>query len=312
MSPQVPSVIARQCFSGPDPIRAIARAPRPSAFAVGSGKRVVEIVDCRASRESPTFCEIGALAFSPAGDRLAIGCNGGRLLIVAADSHVVQARLRSDAPGYHDLTWSPDGQVVAAGQREPRVTIVDPGTGTVLRILDPEVFDDEGRTAVRFSPDGETLASTAYNAVLLWRVDQLTSARASIARRKLAVRGHAHLLDVAFSADGRSIAALAESEGRSVIHLWETGSGERLARIPLPRLAIRLAWWGELFAVGEVRGEGVSLWSTATARRVDVVLAGASGETVTALDTSADGNALVAGTDRGEVFWWPLDAVVNN
>ena len=312
MNPQASSVRARQCFSGSNPIRAIARAPRSSAFAVSAGKRVVEIVDCRAGRESPALCEIGALAFSPTGDRLAVGCNGGRLLIVAADSHDVRARLRSDAPGYHELSWSPDGRIVAAGQREPRVTIVDPGTATILRVLDPDVFDDEGRTAVTFSPDGEVLASTAYNAVWLWRVDQLASARASIARRKLAVRGHAHLLDVAFSADGRSIAALAESEGRSVIHLWETGSGEKLTRIPLPRLAIRLAWWGELFAVGEVRGEGVSLWNTATARRVDVVLAGASGETVTALDTSADGKALIAGTDRGQVFWWPLDGVVNN
>jgi WD40 repeat protein len=312
MTPKASSVSARECFSGSAPVRAIARAPHAAAFAVSAGKRVVQIVDCQPRRESPMLCEIGALAFSPAGDRLAVGCNGGRLLIVAADSHEVSARLRSDAPGYHELTWSPDGRVVAAGQREPRVTIIDPGTGTVLRVLDPDVFDDEGRTAVTFSPDGDVLASTAYNAVLLWPGDQLTSGRASIARKKLAVRGHAHLLDLAFSSDGQSIAALAESEGRSAIHLWETGSGERLTRIPLPRLAIRLVWLGDLLAVGEVRGEGVSLWSTATARRVDVILAGASGATVTALDRSTDGKALVAGTDRGQVFWWAMDAGVNN
>jgi WD40 repeat protein len=317
----VPSRAGRECLSVNEPVRAIASAPGSTLFQVGAGRSLVTLrgPSCELAGERRSPCEIDAIAVSPSGDQTAVGCRGGRLLFIDAATNEVRRTLRSTAGGYHELAWSRDARLLAAGHLEPQVTLFDVAGGEALGVLDAGLFDDEGRTAVVFSPDGRWLATTAYNTLRLWPADLLLESegrhhveRGTLPPRTLSVRGHAHLVDLEFSLDGASIAALSESEGRSAIHLWQIQSGRKLGRIPLPRPAVRLVWLRRqaLLAAAEVHGEGVSVWSARTQRAADLKLDGASGENVTALAASADQTVLLAGTERGKVLLWTIEDAV--
>jgi WD40 repeat protein len=290
----------------PERVRAATAVPTGRSFALAGGQTLLTVDSQSATVRSASVCPVDALASSPNGDRLAAGCVGGRIVVLDAHSLQVRTTLQTDSPGYGELAWSPDSRLLAAGHREPLVTVFDTASGDIVRRIDPNVFDDEGRTAVAFSPDGSVLATTAYNGVFLWPSSAvLASSERLRHERRLAVRGHAHVIDLEFSADGETLAGLSEAEGRSAVHLWRTATGRRLERIPLPRTSIRIAWAHktDVLAVAEIGGRGVSLWQASPGRSVGA-LEGANEQDITALAASGDGSTVVAGTYTGDVLLW--------
>jgi WD40 repeat protein len=294
----------------PERVRAATAVSTGRSFALGGGQTLLTVDSEYATVRSASVCPVDALASSPDGDRLAVGCIGGRIVLLDARSLEVRTTLQTDSPGYGELAWSPDSRLLAAGHREPLVTVFDTASGDIARRIDPNVFDDEGRTAVAFSPDGSVLATTAYNGVFLWPSSAVSAPSERLRPvRRLAVRGHAHVIDLEFSADGETLAGLSEAEGRSALHLWRTATGRRLERIPLPRTSIRIAWshTTDLLAVAEIGGLGVSLWRASPGRSMGA-LEGASEQDITALAASRDGSTIIAGTHTGDVLLWSLDS----
>lgn len=117
-------------------------------------------------------------AFSPKGDRLAVACQGGEVLSVAADLSKIEATGRITVAGWvSGVAYSPNGDTVAVATKYA-VYLLDAKDMKVIRRLGDKLATVGG---IAFSPDGKLLAAaygTTYSilkekpagGVLVWEV----------------------------------------------------------------------------------------------------------------------------------------------
>jgi WD40 repeat protein len=115
------------------------------------------------------------------------------------------------------LDFSPDGRLLAAAGPGRSVTVVDWQTRqTVL-----DVAGEGEATAVVFRPDGKQLASAELHGevVKVWDVAEGDSGAGGPPRHSL--RGFAYPLGLAYSPDGRRLAAVS----RDAVRVWDAETG---------------------------------------------------------------------------------------
>jgi WD40 repeat protein len=170
--------------------------------------------------------------FSPNGKILAAGGGSGFLGLwdVATGK---QLRGLGEDPYVDHLAFSPDGKLLASGHEEYPVVLWDVVTGKKLRQIGGRQFNPRGLRG--FSPDGRLLVLTGpENTLYLHQVATGREIRQVAGPRRFYWRGGSslggpknHLMDVAFSPDGRT---LASEDKDGAIRLWEVASGQERAR----------------------------------------------------------------------------------
>ena len=258
-----------------------------------------------------------SVAFSPDGRTLAAAGDDGTLSWWDAS-----ARRRLRAPiAAHDGTvqavaFSPDGRRLASGGDDGTVRLWDAATGRpighALRFASRFIVDD-----VAFSPDGAVLAASGDpgpsffagsdrpGRVRLW--DARTGRplggplrAASAALRAPGSEGSVHLNPIAFSPDGRHLAA---SLVDTTVRIWDLPSRRvaELLHLPGSEEVETLAFSpdGSLLATGGT-DEVVRIWDVRTGRQQGGALAGLQGY-VNSVAFSPDGRILAAGSDEGSV-----------
>lgn len=188
---------------------------------------------------------------------------GGRMLVGshgAAGSNPVSvvdlatgsvSVLLDGAPSRYRHAVSPNGELVAVGQQDGRVPLVELATGRVRTTLHA---DDGPTLGVAFSPDGQTLATTGFGGrVALWDVASATRLRA--------IDQHGGIgANVVFTPDGSTLLSVGESHDIGVLRL-DLAARLAAARSTLVRGGDRgaafaaLGWWERVLAEPDVQPE---------------------------------------------------------
>jgi WD40 repeat protein len=256
-----------------------------------------------------------SVAFSPAGDRVAVAFHGAGLMVVDIASGAVERLRRRER--HVSLVWSPDSRHLAAGDIEPWVTIYDVAKRKKLYVLDPDTFDDEGRTDLAFV--GDALLSTALNKICLWPFPRIVDGKVrlrvdvgeignvpAVKPRKFGRKGFRHVVALAVAPDGAQVAALEEVEGKWTVSRLDVTSGKNVGRaLSVPDgLVESIVWTCEpgVVAIAE-RERGASLWNLDERRRLDRSFEGVEGIELRALASDPRGTLLAGATSAGLWIW---------
>jgi 3',5'-cyclic AMP phosphodiesterase CpdA len=275
-----------------------AAGTRPAAPPSGGLKqmgapRPQEVPGCRLVKTHGPFQErIFHSSWSPGGDRLALGFENGRILLVQPESGAQLLSLEGQVSSAHEtipLAWSPDGAYLAVGQRG-HIQYWDVKEGKdVARLRGPEPLNAH---LLAWSPDGSGLVAVLEGSQIYW-LEPLTRSHLSLSFLGSAKVVHA----VAWSPDS---ARLAVGTDRGLCILAVPG-GKLGDAEPFPQPIRSLLWTADGQAIFGGCSDG-------SVRCLDLIyrhaqpLAGTSGP-VGGLLLSPNEDLLGAKDVKGMHFW---------
>ena len=254
--------------------------------------------------------EIGAIAWSPDGSKIAAGGQLHRALMIwDASTGAVLHNLNREDGTISAVAWSPDGKWVAAGRWFTRtyrshiaINVWDGDTGQRLHNLSGPLSNWEGANdvptrALAFSPDGGTLAAGHRHAISLHEM--------TTGRRLATIRGQGAIgRVVAFSPDGRHILTSGVHRD-SPIQVFDVANALYVRSLSAePERPSSLAYradGGEL-AVADGRRPTITLLDPRTGSIIRIL----SGHTqaVSSVAYSPDGMLLASAAPGGGVIVW--------
>src|SRR5579884_953720 len=341
-------------------IYCLALSPDGKILATGSKDSTVKLWDVPTHREIATLPEFSgwvfSVAFSPDGKLLATGSWDGAVQIWSLSPLKQLWSHRGYSREVDVVTFSPDGKTLAFGCFDGTVKLLNVATHqeiatlkghTIVKLLSAdavEIATLRGHRyevdALRFSPDGKTLASGSQDStVKLWslntfqEVGTLRGHRSSIysivyspdgkilatgsedttvrlwnpaTQQELATfKGHTgSVVSVAFSPDGKR---LASGSWDGTMKLWRVGESGTvtLKGHAQPVTSVALSPDGKLLATGS-QDHTVRLWSTVTGREVGVL--NGHQDFVNAVAFAPDGKILATGSHDNTIKLWSVAA----
>jgi WD40 repeat protein/serine/threonine protein kinase len=278
-------------------VRSMVFTPDGRTLFSGWPNAVIRSWDVATGRQLAQFAipqavgEIYGLAISPDCRTLAV-CGVG---LWDLETHRL-VELPPQSAALNRLSFSPNGEILAASYRDESICLWDAVTRRRLRTINP---GRDATAVLAFSPDGQILASAG--------ADQHVKLRYLATGAELAKRlvGHtAWIVALAFAPDGR---ALASGSGDGTVIIWDVADPAN------PSLRLRLegnagAIWtvayspdGDTIAASSQDGT-VKLWDPTTGReRCTLVGHRAS---VRTLAFSRDGSVLATGDRGGTIRFW--------
>jgi len=189
----------------------------------GDDKQTITIREVSTGRSISTWRAEGAvdmLAFSADGQRLAVSREDFAIEVRAPISGKRLAVVRGHTDKLYGLTFSPDGQTLAAGGDEDLIRLWDVATGR-QRLAIQNRWGRKILYAIAFSTDGSRLATGGFDAaVVIW--DTATGEEVlELPTHRMGVTA------LTFSADGRRLAGIINDGSLAV---WDATPW-----IPLPR-----------------------------------------------------------------------------
>jgi WD40 repeat protein len=231
-------------------IAALAFAPDGASLAIGSydgAVRLWRVADGKPLRTLDAGGTQWSVALSPDGTRVAAGGEDKRVRLWQLSDGRLLHTLRGHSLNIWKVKFSPDGRTLASSSFDRDIRLWDVGSGRALRTLKGH---EQAIVGLDFSPDGRLLASGSDDStVRLWRLPDGAPIRT--------LRAANHVYSVAFSPDGKTLAAAGRARGGlgTFVHqvtggvapgrnvsLWRVSDGALLASASEPEDALFVAW----------------------------------------------------------------------
>lgn len=246
---------------------------------------------------------IDDIQYSPDGTRLAVaGSTGIWLYDMNTDEEPLL--LTTDRMGAYDVSFSPDGQILAAGCEDELIRFWDVRTGKHKKTF---ITEHERPLRVLFSRDGNTLASWDNYEVNLW--DVATSSHKKTSRRYSNFRNasmYEDFINVSINDGGGTLASI--DEDNYTIRLWDviTGQEERRLKGHTKNVeSIAFSPDGKTLASGG-RDKTVCLWNVATGKHKQTLKG--HRKSIDSIVFSTDGQMLATASRDKTVRVW--DAII--
>lgn len=232
--------------------------PRPELLSWGHlmPVRKTRPAAARVAWEAPGW--VAAVAFSPAGDQLAVACADHTTRVLKASDGSEQLALRGHDDRVLAVRFAPSGKQLATGSMDGDAAVWDAATGTCLRRLSGH----RGAVmAVAYAPTGERLATAGFDgSVRLWN--------AANGQPIAALAGHrSWVSSLAFHPRGEWLAS-GSSDGRIIV--WSLADHRPIQVLDATTAEVRslaVSSDGATLAAGLRYGK-VKLWSTSDWRSV--------------------------------------------
>jgi WD40 repeat protein len=204
-------------------VRSVAFRPDGKAFAAGS-HHMLQLWDLRGRRllneeADPEF--VNCVTFSRDGKYLAT-VGHTRTAKVWDVTDVARAQVVSSFPWHQThvfcVAFHPEGKYLASGDSDSKVEIWDPVTGRPIKTLSRQHTDFV--STVAFSRDGRFLATASWKEVIVWDAN-------SFEKLKTLDRLAGKIWSVAFSPDGKRLAAAGGYKGEGEIKIWDATLWDR-------------------------------------------------------------------------------------
>lgn len=229
--------------------------------------------------------------YSPAGDRLVSGGQGGGVTLWSRSLTPAEFPFRARGGAYWDAAFSPDRQTFAVGsQRE--LVIFDAVTGQVKRRI---VFGQSVCT-VAYSPNSKYIAAGTGNWQNPDAVPECRLFDAATGEELAKLTGHEQrILRIRFSPDGK---LLASSSRDKTIRLWEVPSGNPKGVLTQPKSPVKgMVFLPDGALVSAGYDSVIRFWNVESGKETKVKNAGM---VLASLAASPDGTLLAAAESAAE------------
>ncbi|GAA1020580.1 hypothetical protein Aple_078720 [Acrocarpospora pleiomorpha] len=285
------------------PVRALVLSPDGRTLATSGMDETLRLWNIADGTEMSPLSQI---TVGPGGRVLTLAHNGGILAVGGAGGTVTiydvadprqPTRVGTPLAGHRGdvqtIAFSPDGSLLAAGSADHTVWLWNTADPRKPTQAGPPIEDPSSVLHLAFSPDGETLAVAAsgeQKSVRLWNVTN--PARPVLLGEP--ITGPAGLINfVAFSPDGRSLAA-GSSDNKAWV--WDLATRRTIATLPHPAPVTRVRFAGGGGTLISGTEDGVTrLWRLPGPLIADPLLTDPLDIVFTA-DISSDSRRLLAGS----------------
>jgi sugar lactone lactonase YvrE len=237
---------------------------------------------------------VECLAYSPDGERLALGGYDGEVRLWQVSDGRELSRIRGHTASIRSIAFHPDGRVLASGSQDGTVKLWDPSTGRVVRAIECARSPNYVR-GVAFSPSGERLASTSTDgSVKVWN-----TATGELYRT---LDGHSFSAKgLSWSSDGQRLATASWDQ---TVKVWDPNTGQELVTLKGHTIGVQTVSFtadGRRLASAGLDGTA-KLWDLTTGQEV-LTLKRHTGELNGAV-FSPDGTWLASAGIDGTVRLW--------
>ncbi|KAJ3039839.1 ubiquitin-protein transferase activating protein [Rhizophlyctis rosea] len=244
---------------------------------------------------------ISCISFSPCGKHLAIGSEQGLLQIFDFIGKERKTRyIYKELDGVSSLGWNKHG-LLARGDRNGAIKIYQLKQNGVKEVHSWKAPHIQRIVALKFSPDGRTLASGGNdNLVCLWDMAHMTDGpRKVLKEHTSAVRA------MAWCPWETNVLATGGGLGDKTIKIFNTITGKCLHKVQTESQVCALVWsraYRELLSSHASANEQLVIWSYPSMKKVTTMFGHLSRPLFVAL--SPDGQTVVTGAGDENLRFW--------